>query len=54
MNDLLITFMPEFKRDYKRLAKKYLLLDEDIKQLIEELQEKAMFGTSLGNNAFKI
>jgi hypothetical protein len=54
MNELLITFTPEFKREYKRLAKKYASLDEDMKELIEELQENPMFGTSLGNNAFKI
>ena len=54
MNELLITFTPEFKREYKRLSKKYASLDEDMKELIEELQENPTFGKSLGNNAFKI
>jgi hypothetical protein len=54
MNELLITFTPEFKREYKRLAKKYASLDEDMKELIEELQKNPMLGKSLGNNAFKI
>ena len=54
MNELLITFTPEFKREYKRLSKKYASLDEDMKELIEELQENPTLGKSLGNNAFKI
>ena len=54
MNELLITFTPEFKREYKRLSKKYISLDEDMKELIKELQENSMLGTSLGSNAFKI
>ena len=54
MNELLITFTPEFKREYKKLAKKYASLDEDMKEFIEELEENPMLGTSLGNNAFKI
>ena len=54
MNELLITFTPEFKREYKRLSKKYISLDEDMKELIKELQENPMLGTSLGSNAFKI
>ena len=54
MNELLITFTPEFKREYKKLAKKYASLDEDMKEFIEELEENPMLGTPLGNNAFKI
>ena len=54
MNELLVTFTPEFKREYKKLAKKYASLDEDMKEFIEELQENPMLGTSLGNDAFKI
>ncbi|TAF96117.1 MAG: hypothetical protein EAZ32_10535 [Cytophagia bacterium] len=31
MNELLITFTPYFKRTYKRLAKRYVSLDSDMK-----------------------
>jgi hypothetical protein len=54
MNELMITFTPDFKRDYKRLAKKYVSLDSDMKELVEELKENPTLGTPLGNNAFKI
>ena len=54
MNELLITFTPDFKRDYKKLAKKYVSLDLDMKELMEELKENPSLGISLGNNAFKI
>jgi hypothetical protein len=54
MNELLITFTPDFKREYKRLAKKYISLDSDMKELIEELKKTPTLGTPLGNNAFKI
>ena len=53
MNELLITFTPDFKRDYKRLAKKYASLDSDMKELVEELKENPTLGTPLGNDAFK-
>ena len=54
MNELLITFTPDFKREYKRLSKKYVSLDTDMKELIEELKENPLLGIPLGNNAFKI
>ena len=54
MNELLITFTPDFKRDYKRLAKKYMSLETDMKEIVEKLIENPTLGTHLGNNAFKI
>ena len=54
MNELLITFTPDFKRDYKRLFKKYVSLNEDMKELVEKLKENPILGTPLGNSAFKI
>jgi hypothetical protein len=54
MNELLITFTPDFKREYKKLAKKYLSLDLDMKDLVDELKENPTLGTPLGNNTFKI
>ena len=54
MNELLITFTPDFKREYKKLAKKYVSLDSDMKDLVEEIKENPTLGTPLGNNTFKI
>lgn len=50
MNKLEITYTPEFKR----LSKKYISLDADMKELIHQLQTEPTKGTALGNNAFKI
>jgi hypothetical protein len=50
----MITFTPDFKREYKRLAKKYLSLDADMQDLVAQLQENPTIGTALGNNAYKI
>ena len=49
-----ITYTPEFKREYKRLAKKYVSLDSDMKLLIAQLEQEPTFGTALGNNVYKI
>ncbi|MDZ7897025.1 MAG: type II toxin-antitoxin system RelE/ParE family toxin [Arcicella sp.] len=54
MNELLITFTPDFRREYKRLAKKYLSLNADMQDLVAELQENPTLGTPLGDNAYKI
>lgn len=54
MNKPFITFTPEFKREYKRLSKKYASLENDLKILIAELEQNPTCGTTLGNNAFKI
>jgi mRNA-degrading endonuclease RelE of RelBE toxin-antitoxin system len=54
MNELLITFTPDFRREYKSLAKKYLSLNADMQDLVAELQENPLLGTSLGNNVYKI
>jgi mRNA-degrading endonuclease YafQ of YafQ-DinJ toxin-antitoxin module len=53
MNELLITFTPEFKREYKRLAKKYVSLNTDMQELVTALQENPILGTPLGDNAYK-
>jgi len=54
MNELLITFTPDFRREYKRLAKKYLSLNADMQDLVAELQENSTICTALGNNTYKI
>jgi len=49
-----ITFLPQFKKEFKRLSKKYQSLEADMKGLIKELEEKPDLGTPLGGNVFKI
>lgn len=54
MIDLIITFTPEFKRMYKRLAKKYISLEIDMRELFTKLEQEPTTGTPLGENAYKI
>ena len=54
MNKATITFTPEFKREYKRLAKRYASLESDMRKLIGELKENPSLGQPLGSNAYKI
>lgn len=49
-----LTFTPEFKREFKRLAKKHVSLNNDMQNLVSELQKNPNLGSPLGNNAFKI
>ncbi|AEV32235.1 hypothetical protein Oweho_1230 [Owenweeksia hongkongensis DSM 17368] len=50
--EILIT--PNFKREFKRLAKKYSSLKNDLSKLIVDLKENPTTGTYLGNNIYKI
>lgn len=43
-----------FKKEAKRLIKKYASLKSEIIQLSEELSENPTMGTPLGNNVYKI
>jgi len=45
---------PRFKRDIKKLSKKYLSLKKEYAVLIAELEKNPQQGTFLGNNCFKI
>jgi len=49
-----IRFTEHFKKEYKRLAKKYVSLKHDMFLLVEELKKNPMSGTNLGNNTYKI
>lgn len=44
----------EFKRNFKKLQKRYRKIDNDLEKLIEELEENSYIGTDLGNNLRKI
>lgn len=46
--------VPKFRRELKRLAKKYRSLKTEIAILIDELSEIPTLGTPLGNNIYKI
>ena len=49
-----IRFTQHFKKEYKRLAKKYASLKNDMLSLIEVLKENPTSGTDLGGNVYKI
>ena len=45
---------PKFKRELKRLVKKYPSLKSEFKKLIESLEENPEQGTPIGKNCYKI
>lgn len=49
-----ITYLPQFKKEFKRLSKRFYSLKNDIEELLKELRLKPDFGTPLGGNVFKI
>lgn len=49
-----IRISPKFKKEAKRLLKKYPSLKNELKELVEVLKEKPDLGTPLGKNCFKI
>lgn len=49
-----ISAIPNFKRELKKLAKKFPSLKDDFARLIKSLQEEPEQGKALGNNCYKI
>lgn len=49
-----VAAIPNFRKELKKLAKKYPSLKEDFSSLIINLQENPFQGTPLGKNCFKI
>ncbi len=45
---------PRFRRDIKKLVKKYASLKKEFSELIEDLQRDPKQGSALGDNCFKI
>ena len=45
---------PKFKKEIKRLAKKFHSLKNEYAALIEKLQENRAYGTPIGNGCYKI
>jgi mRNA-degrading endonuclease RelE of RelBE toxin-antitoxin system len=49
-----IVALPNFRKELKKLAKKYPSLKEDFEVLLESLEVNPLQGVSLGNNCYKI
>jgi mRNA-degrading endonuclease RelE of RelBE toxin-antitoxin system len=49
-----IIAVPTFRKELKKLAKKYPSLKTDLAVLFESLEENPIQGTSLGKNCYKI
>ena len=49
-----IILTEDFKREFKRLHKKYISLPEDITSLGAVLSNDPMSGTAIGQNCFKV
>ncbi len=49
-----VLYSSNFKKEAKKLAKKYASLRNDLDALIEELQESPDSGTLVGKNCYKI
>ena len=49
-----IRFTEHFRKEYKKLAKKYVSLKDDVLSLVETLKENPSTGVNLGNNIYKI
>ncbi|ELR67984.1 hypothetical protein C900_01457 [Fulvivirga imtechensis AK7] len=45
---------PDFKKLFKKLAKKYPSLKSDLQKLVDTLSENPATGTNLGHNLYKI
>jgi mRNA-degrading endonuclease RelE of RelBE toxin-antitoxin system len=49
-----VSTTPSFKKDLKRLAKKYNSLKFEFLTLIEILEKNPLYGTFIGNSCYKI
>ena len=49
-----VELSPNFKKEAKRLSKKYLSLKSELEALFKELKENPTLGTPLGNDIYKI
>ena len=49
-----VELTPNFKKEAKKLSKKYFSLRSELKELFSELEENPTLGIPLGNNIYKI
>ena len=54
MRCIRIGTFPSFDREFKRLAKKYKSLTQDLQILVNELRDNPYLGTDLGNGLRKV
>lgn len=45
---------PKFRRELKRLVKKYASIESEVEALFEELRDQPLLGTPIGRNCYKI
>ncbi|EJF06398.1 hypothetical protein ThvES_00015410 [Thiovulum sp. ES] len=45
---------PRFKKEVKKLSKKFKKIKDDILVLVQEIQKNLKSGVSLGNGAYKV
>lgn len=50
---MIITYSDNFRKEAKKLSKKFKLLKTDLKQSIEDIETKNDFGVYIGFNMFK-
>ena len=49
-----VELSPNFKKEAKKLIKKYPSLKNELKDLFSQLEENPTMGTDMGNNIYKI
>lgn len=49
-----VALTDNFKKEAKKLSKKYASLKQELAELFKELEENPALGTPLGNNVYKI
>lgn len=49
-----IVAIPNFKKELKKLAKKFTSIKDDFAKLLKHLEEEPEQGVALGNNCYKI
>lgn len=49
-----IVLVPNFKKELKKLSKKYFSIKSDFEQLLNQLEINPTQGNSLGNNCYKV
>ena len=54
MNDFNILLTTRFKKEIKRLLKKYPSLEKEFSELVSQLEKNHQIGTTLANNCYKI
>lgn len=54
VKDITINYLPDFSREFKRLAKKYKSLLSDLNDFKSSIKQNPLQGTNLGHNLHKV